>query len=82
MKKSEAAKKLTEFALKKGFEIEQRPDFSKLSEDEGHTLLSDAILTFAVDELGMLPPTNTCKLVDDGKGGQKHSASERKWDEE
>lgn len=36
----------------------------------------------AIEEAGMLPPTNTCKLIPDGKGGEKHSESKRAWDEE
>ena len=33
-------------------------------------------------EVGMLPPVNACKLIDDGKGGIKHNASLREWDDE
>jgi hypothetical protein len=37
----------------------------------------------AIEEAGILPPTNTCKLIpDETKGGTKHSPSERKWDDE
>ena len=36
-----------------------------------------------VEEQGMLPPTNTCKLIpDDLRGGIKHSPTKREWDDE
>lgn len=36
-----------------------------------------------VEEAGMLPPTQTCKLIEDTvRGGLKHGPSERVWDEE
>lgn len=35
------------------------------------------------EELGMLPPTQTCKLVEDTvRGGLKHGPCQREWDEE
>ena len=36
-----------------------------------------------IEEVGMLPPTNECKLVpDDHRGGTKHSETKREWDQE
>ena len=35
-----------------------------------------------IEALGMLPPINNCDLISDGKGGFKHSASKREWDDE
>lgn len=73
MKKSDAAEKL-----------------DKLINDEGLMLGADnksdclRLLDFLVSELGMLPPTNTCRLVPDEKrpGMMKHSECKREWDDE
>lgn len=36
-----------------------------------------------IEEEGMLPPTQTCKLVPDTyRGGMKHGPCQRIWDEE
>lgn len=36
-----------------------------------------------IEDRGMLPPTNTCKLVPDtNRGGFKHSETKREWDSE
>lgn len=43
--------------------------------------LADKILII-IEEAGMLPPINTCKVITDGKGNFKHSPTERKWDDE
>ena len=35
-----------------------------------------------IERMGMLPPTNTCRVISDGNGGFKHSPTAREWDDE
>lgn len=79
MKKSEAAEK---FAVL----IRRSLRNEGVSEDKIQNVLielpTDSV-SLAV-EIGMLPPTSTCILVDDPMrpGCQKHSESKREWDNE
>ena len=46
-----------------------------------HLDVAELILS-RIEEAGMLPPTNTCKLIpDELRGGVKHSPAKREWDE-
>jgi hypothetical protein len=46
--------------------------------------LSDAEVLLQIVEIenGMLPPTQSPSIVDDGNGGQKHGPALRIWDNE
>jgi hypothetical protein len=47
-----------------------------------HTDYMAYVVLKTVEELGMLPPNNACKLIPDGNGGFKHNPTLREWDEE
>lgn len=57
--------------------------FSCPYQGEDKLRLAAEAIAAEVDDLGFLPPTNTCKLIpDEIRGGMKHSPAERKYDEE
>lgn len=81
MKKSEAIEKLVVVLEENSSENVQAGLMTHEVFDTYATVR--ALLDYAVNELGMLPPTNTCKLIPDPiRGGQKHSESKREWDDE
>jgi hypothetical protein len=78
MKRSEAINKLMHKVISP-VEI-----ITKKNYDAGiYEMRAKNLLDFIEKELGMLPPTQTCKMVPDTyHGGEKHGPAQRVWDEE
>lgn len=76
MKRHEMVEKIANF-LMDGYSKEHQ------THDTGIFCLAQADTIVAmIQEAGMLPPINTCKIIPDGKGGFKHSETKREWDDE
>lgn len=82
MKRSVMVKELVAKGLELSVEIQNSPEYENLSVREYDLLITDKLLAF-LEEQGMLPPPQECKLVPDHlRGGVKHSECKRVWDEE